>query len=48
MDGSAPKKRVLILGGGFGGVDTTLHLERLCKRRLEGRKFGKLIVRVDS
>jgi hypothetical protein len=33
MDASAPKKRILILGGGFGGVYTALHLERLFKRR---------------
>src|SRR5580700_2720506 len=26
-------KRILILGGGFGGVYTARHLERLCKRR---------------
>jgi NADH:ubiquinone reductase (H+-translocating) len=29
----APKTRILILGGGFGGVYTARHLERLCKRR---------------
>jgi hypothetical protein len=29
MDASAPKKRILILGAGFGGVYTALHLERL-------------------
>src|ERR1700682_3936500 len=33
MDASAAKKRILILGGGFGGVYTARHLERLCKRR---------------
>src|SRR6202047_3540919 len=33
MDASVPKKRILILGGGFGGVYTARHLERLCKRR---------------
>jgi NADH dehydrogenase len=33
MDASAPKKRILILGGGFGGVYTARHLERFCKRR---------------
>ena len=33
MDASASKKRILILGGGFGGVYTARHLERLCKRR---------------
>jgi NADH dehydrogenase len=30
---SASKTRILILGGGFGGVYTARHLERLCKRR---------------
>src|ERR1700757_4784748 len=33
MDASASKKRILILGGGFGGVATARHLERLCRRR---------------
>jgi NADH dehydrogenase len=33
MDTSSPKKRIVILGGGFGGVYTARHLERLCKRR---------------
>src|SRR3954451_23711206 len=33
MDASAPKKRIVILGGGFGGVYTARHLERLCKSR---------------
>jgi NADH dehydrogenase len=33
MDTSAAKKRIVILGGGFGGVYTARHLERLCKRR---------------
>src|SRR5438309_11464138 len=28
-----PKTRIVILGGGFGGVYTARHLERLCKRR---------------
>ena len=28
-----PKTRVVILGGGFGGVYTARHLEQLCKRR---------------
>src|SRR4029077_7834873 len=32
---SPPKTRILILGGGFGGVYTARHLERLCKRRPE-------------
>src|SRR6516225_6900268 len=33
MDASASKKRILILGGGFGGVYTARHLERLCRHR---------------
>jgi NADH dehydrogenase len=33
MDARASKKRILILGGGFGGVYTACHLERLFKRR---------------
>jgi len=33
MDTSASKKRILILGGGFGGVYTARHLERLFKNR---------------
>src|SRR5271163_4528867 len=33
MDASTSKKRILILGGGFGGVYTARHLERLFKRR---------------
>ena len=32
-DSHVPKTRILILGGGFGGVTTARHLERLCKRR---------------
>jgi NADH:ubiquinone reductase (H+-translocating) len=32
-DAHAPKIRILILGGGFGGVYTARHLERLCKSR---------------
>jgi NADH dehydrogenase len=32
-DSHAPKTRILILGGGFGGVYTARHLEKLCKRR---------------
>ena len=35
MDGATPKKRIVILGGGFGGVYTARHLERLCKRRTD-------------
>ncbi len=31
--GQPPKSRIVILGGGFGGVTTARHLERLCKRR---------------
>src|SRR5271155_2939596 len=33
MDAAASKKRILILGGGFGGVYTARRLERLFKRR---------------
>jgi NADH dehydrogenase len=33
MDASAAKKRILILGGGFGAVATARHLERLFRRR---------------
>jgi NADH:ubiquinone reductase (H+-translocating) len=33
MDASAAKKRILILGGGFGAVSTAYHLERLFRRR---------------
>jgi NADH dehydrogenase len=33
MDAPASKKRILILGGGFGGVYTARHLEKLCKGR---------------
>jgi NADH:ubiquinone reductase (H+-translocating) len=32
-DSHAPKTRILILGGGFGGVYTARHLEKRCKRR---------------
>ena len=28
METSAPKKRILILGGGFAGAYTALHLEK--------------------
>jgi NADH:ubiquinone reductase (H+-translocating) len=31
----APRTRILILGGGFGGVYTARHLEKLCKRRAD-------------
>jgi NADH dehydrogenase len=31
--GQPPKTTIVILGGGFGGVTTARHLERLCKRR---------------
>src|SRR6478672_9598344 len=33
MSESASKKRIVILGGGFGGVYTARHLERLSKHR---------------
>jgi NADH dehydrogenase len=33
MDSQASKKRILILGGGFGGVYTARHLEKLFKHR---------------
>jgi len=32
---SSPKRRIVILGGGFGGVATARHLEVLCKRRTD-------------
>src|SRR6516225_2425858 len=32
-DSQSPKTRVVILGGGFGGVYTARHLERLCRDR---------------
>jgi NADH:ubiquinone reductase (H+-translocating) len=34
-DSPPAKTRIVILGGGFGGVYTARHLERLCKRRPE-------------
>jgi NADH dehydrogenase len=33
MNPSTSKQRIVILGGGFGGVYTARHLEKLCKRR---------------
>src|SRR5271170_8660 len=33
MDASASKQRIVILGGGFGGVYTARHLEKLFKHR---------------
>ncbi len=35
MNAPTSKKRILILGGGFGGLYTARHLERLCKRRAD-------------
>src|SRR5262245_11104676 len=35
MVATTPKKRILILGGGFGGVYTARHLERCCKGRTD-------------
>jgi NADH dehydrogenase len=32
-DGQRRKTRIVILGGGFGGISTARHLERLCRRR---------------
>src|SRR5271155_5061074 len=33
MSAASSKKRIVILGGGFGGVYTARHLEGLCKHR---------------
>jgi NADH dehydrogenase len=33
LTSQTPKTRVVILGGGFGGVYTARHLEQLCRRR---------------
>src|SRR5262245_11647348 len=33
--GHAPKIRIVIAGGGFGGVYTARHLEKLCKYRTD-------------
>jgi NADH dehydrogenase len=33
VDSRVPRTRIVILGGGFGGVYTARHLEKLCKRR---------------
>src|SRR6516164_3139365 len=35
LAGQSPKTRFVILGGGFGGVYTARHLEKLCKRRAD-------------
>src|SRR5215468_12375945 len=32
-DSNPPKTRIVILGGGFGGVYTARHLEKLCRRQ---------------
>jgi NADH:ubiquinone reductase (H+-translocating) len=39
-DAAAPKKRILILGGGFGGVSTARHLER----RFRGRSDVEVVL----
>jgi NADH:ubiquinone reductase (H+-translocating) len=33
IESHAPRCKILILGGGFGGVYTARHLEKLCRRR---------------
>jgi NADH dehydrogenase len=35
MDATIPKKRIVILGGGIGGVATAHHLERFLRRRAD-------------
>lgn len=40
MDATAPKKQILILGGGFAGVSTAYHLER----RLRGRPDVEIVL----
>jgi hypothetical protein len=48
MDASASMKRIVILGGGFGGVATAHHLERLCRRlRLMIDRTFALLFRPD-
>jgi NADH dehydrogenase len=32
-NGEGRKTRIVILGGGFGGISTAAHMERLCRRR---------------
>src|SRR5581483_1077576 len=32
-DSQTPQTRIVVLGGGFGGVYTARHLERLCRGR---------------
>ena len=45
MTSSASKKRILILGGGIGGVYTARHLERLCRGRADAEI---VLVSLDS
>ena len=45
-DAHAPKIRILILGGGFGGVYTARHLEQLCRRRLDV-ELAKVVASTD-